>query len=115
MGKSSVAIKGNHFPEFARHSKKFGAELVADTANEIEAAVKAKWASTKLPISMRTPSAGGKILAEVVAGSRKRFYAGFLEFGTVGQAPNPAMTGAAENARPGFLARAQALSSGWRV
>lgn len=47
---------------------------------------------------------------EVVAGSRKRFWAGFVEWGTAQQPAQPFMTPAAEHAQQRISSRMRSLS-----
>lgn len=107
---SEVTIKFNRIESEAKKIMEAGAELVAETANQIEADVKSVWAYTKIPIKIKNRSrSSGVVRADVAAGSNKRFYAAFLENGTTDLAPNPAMTPAAERAWPRFKAAAQRI------
>lgn len=114
MGKSNVTVKSNRFDPFSDHCKHYGAELVEEVANAVEDHVWAVWGWTSIPIKTDTSGMGRRMLAIVSAGNRGRFYAGFLEFGTVGQAPQPAMTEAAENERAYFLSMATQIERGFR-
>lgn len=114
MGKWSVEVKDNGFNSFSDHCRKFGKDLVEETALDIESEVSAEWGWTRLPIYTRGPTGNRTITAMVIAGKRGRYYAPFLEWGTIDQAPHPAMTQAAEFHRQTFIVKAMSLSVGWR-
>jgi hypothetical protein len=103
-------MKFNHFPDINERIERAAADMVAETANAIEADVSGTWSYTNIPVRVvnRTKT-GQKIQAWVSAGSNKRFYAAFLENGTITVAPNPAMTPAAERHGSSFISRAKAL------
>ena len=96
------------FSDFGKLTERASAEgerLVGETAAAIEAQVKARWSQTHLPIRVK----GKPTKKYVLAGSRRRFYALFLEYGTVFQRPRPAMVPSAERAKVRFFAEARRL------
>lgn len=115
MSESGCTIKKNDFPTMGEKLTRYGAELVAETASSIESDISARWSDLRIPVRLENKtSAGGKILALVIAGDRKRFWAAFVENGTYFQAPRPAVTPAAERHAQTFFARARALERALR-
>lgn len=95
----------DHFERFSEQANAEGERLVGETAEAIHAAVKSRWSDTRLPIRVR----GKPRLKFIVAGSRRRFHAVFLEYGTVWRHPIPAMVPATERVRQRFFAEAKRL------
>jgi hypothetical protein len=107
---SDAFLKYNHFPDISDKIRKLGADLVAETASAIESDIAARWSDLRIPVRIiNQTNAGGKILATVSAGDRKRFWAAFVENGTYFQAPRPAVTPAAERQAQSFHAKARNL------
>jgi hypothetical protein len=102
---STVELKFCNFRHHARKARRAGEELVAETAQAIEDQVSARWIRTKVPVRQR----GKGLLIKVVAGKKSRYYAVFLEYGTLDQNPQPAMVPAAERARKRFLDEARRI------
>lgn len=71
-------------------------ELADEEASKIQAEAKAKAPYAKIGNVRKRTMKNGYVVA---AGSRKRFWAGFVEWGTKDQPAQPFMTPAAESAR----------------
>lgn len=102
---SEARLVWSRIPAIAKIYDERAKELVDETAQEIATDVRSRWAHLSLPIRVR----GSGKNRQVVAGSTKRFYAGFVEFGTEFQSAQPAMTPAAEAHRASFVASADRL------
>jgi hypothetical protein len=99
-------VTKNNFEAIAQAILTEAAEAVTDSSNKIEASIRANRWSSKVPVKTRLSS---NFQAVVVTGSRKRFWAGLAEWGTIDQAARPVVVPAAERERRAFLARAKSI------
>lgn len=106
---TTVVVVSNDFEKYALLLRAEAEELVADTANKIEADMKAT-TSDRIGGTIRTRRQAGGLRAEITAGDKGRaIHAGFVEFGTVFEPAEPFATSAAEGNRHRFEAEAADL------
>lgn len=103
MSDITVVVVSNHFAKLALELRSEAEHLVAETANAVEAAMKAT-TSDRIAGTIRTKRSNGGLTVTVTAGDQaKAIHAGFVEYGTVYASADPFATPAAEAERPSFM------------
>lgn len=104
MADIQVIVVHNEFQAIAARMRIAAVETVDDIANQIAADIRHTAPSQRLPstVRIRRPKA---LRREVTVGDRRRFHAGFVEYGTIDQAAHPFVVPAAEAHRREFMRR----------
>lgn len=105
MAETKITVK-SAFEKMAEKILTDAATAVTDSAAAIETEIKGRIWDKKIPVRTRLTS---KFQAHVVVGSRKRFYAGFNEYGTIHQSPKPVVRPAAEHEGARFIRQAKSV------
>lgn len=105
--RSSFKLVKNRSAVVSREIKDEIAKLVADEAQAIKTEALSRRPDPKIDVVVRETAKG----YQVRAGSRKRFWAAFMEWGTRYQAAQPFMTPAAERARSRLSSKLNAIAT----
>lgn len=104
-----VIVVSNRFEKFAVELGLRAEELVADTANGIEADMKSRTSERIAKTVIARRRNGGKTATITAGDKQKAIHAGFEEYGTVFDPGHPFATPAANAARPTFDRKAAEL------
>jgi len=104
-----VVVVSNKFEKLQVELRNEAEQLVAKTANAIEAEMKSS-TSARIGKTIRIVRQSSGLKATIIAGdSSKAIHAGFIEFGTVQKPARPFATPSAESHRREFINSARSL------
>ncbi len=101
----------NHFDKYAEMINQQARDLVAKTADEIAADIRASAPGNRIGKSVIIRDQAGGLRKVITVGDlrKKSMHAAFVEYGTVHRAATPFATPAAETARPRFVSGMKSL------
>ena len=92
-------ILKNKFPELYKKLHEACDDQIKEAADNVAKTIKPNLWDKRIPVRVRR---SGPLQYEVAVGSRRFFFSGFAEFGTVDQPAKPVVTPAAEQEREAF-------------